>query len=64
MVVTLLGLIVGLAGGCGFGLMASATLSSLIDATDPMAFAPIPATLIAVVGGETKLCNLLCLGRK
>ena len=32
MVVTLLGLIVGLAGGYGFGVMASATLSPLIDA--------------------------------
>ena len=48
MVVTLLGLIVGLAGGYGVGVMASATLSPLIDATDPMAFAPITATLIAV----------------
>ena len=48
MVVTLLGLIVGVAGGYGVGLMASATLSPLIDATDPMAFAPITVTVIAV----------------
>ncbi len=48
MVVTLLGLIVGLAGGYGVGVVASATLSPLIDATDTMAFAPITATLIAV----------------
>ena len=48
MVVTLLGLVVGVAGGYGVGLMASATLSPMIDATDPMAFAPITVTVIAV----------------
>lgn len=47
MKITLAGLVVGLAGGYGVGVIMT-TLSPLIDPTDPMAFAPITATLVFV----------------
>ena len=47
MTITLAGLVVGLAGGYGVGVIMT-TLSPLIDPTDPMAFAPITATLVFV----------------
>ena len=48
MVAALAGLVVGLAGGYGFGVIFSA-LSPLADAIDAMALVPVAATMITVV---------------